>query len=450
MTGLILLMRQMLPVLLKRLGKIPDPRNPNKLRHRLTVLMVYGILVFVFQYGSRRAANAEITRPMFEHNLHLLFPQIDSLPHADTLFRLLCRIDVGQIEPAHIERVNRRVRNKKLTRYRINNCDPLGIDGTQKIAFSDLWDEPLLQRRIGPKVDPDSEEEQTDQYYVDVLEASLCFRNGMVIPLMSEFLEYEAGAGEQRQQDCESQAFHRLAARIKRAFPRLPILLLLDGLYPNGPIMERCRDYHWDFMIVLKDGSLPTVWEESHSLRHEQQDHHIQQNWGERRQLFEWVNAIRYEYGPNAKNFIDVHVVVCRERWAVLDADTSQIVTKESQHAWISSRPFSRLNVHTRCNLGARYRWGIEGAFLVEKHPGYSYEHAFAKQWNALKGYHSLMRRAHLFNTLARFSKERARLFAELGVQATIGLIRNTLTGPWLDPQDIERRLSRPFRLRLL
>jgi len=32
--------------------------------------------------------------------------------------------------------------------------------------------------------------------------------------------------------------------------------------------------------------------------------------------------------------------------------------------------------VHTRCNLGARYRWGIEGAFLVEKHQGYSYEHA--------------------------------------------------------------------------
>jgi hypothetical protein len=30
-----------------------------------------------------------------------------------------------------------------------------------------------------------------------------------------------------------------------------------------------------------------------------------------------------------------------------------------------------------------RYRWGIEGAFLVEKHQGYSYEHAFAKQWNA-------------------------------------------------------------------
>jgi hypothetical protein len=449
-SGLIVIMRQMLPVLLRRLDKIADPRNPKKLKHRLTVLMVYGILVFVFQYGSRRAANGEITRPVFEHNLRRLFPQLESLPHSDTLFRLLCRIDVGAIEQAHIELVNHLIRNKKFTRYLINNCYPLAIDGTQKIAFSALWDEHLAQRRIGPKVDPDSDEEQRYQYFVYVLEASLSFRNGMVIPLMSEFLEYETGESEQRKQDCETKAFHRLAARLKKAFPRLPILLLLDGLYPNGPIMERCRTYHWDFMIVLKDRSLSSVWEEYDSLLHEQGENRMQQNWGERRQHFQWVNAIRYEYGPNAKKSIVLHVVVCREHWQALDPDTLEIVTKENKHAWISSRPLSRLNVHTRCNLGARYRWGIEGAFLIEKHQGYSYEHAFAKQWNAMKGYHYLMRLAHLLNTLARFSKELAELFSRLGVQAAIGFIRNTLSGPWLDPQELEQRLNRPFRLRLL
>jgi hypothetical protein len=374
-SGLISILRRMLPVLLGRLEKIPEPRNPKKLKHRITVLMLYGLLVFVFQYGSRRAANGQITRPMFEYNLRLLFPQLESLPHSDTLFRLLCRIDVARIEQAHIELVNHPVRNKKFTRYLINNCYPLAIDGTQKIAFSILWDEHLLQRRVGPKVDPDSDEEQSYQYYVYVLEAGPGFRNGMVIPLMSEFLEYETGEGEQSKQDCESKAFHRLAARIKEAFPRLPMMLLLDGLYPNGPIMERCRSYHWDFMIVLKNGSLPSVWEEYYSLMREQEENRMQQNRGERRQHFQWVNPIRYYFGPNAKKSVDIHVVVCKEQWEEVDPDTSEIVTVENQHAWISSRPLSRLNVHTRCNLGARYRWGIEGAFLVEKHQGYSYEH---------------------------------------------------------------------------
>jgi len=448
--GLILLMRQLLPTLLGRLGKIPDPRNPKKLKHQLTVLLLYGILSFVFQYGSRRAANGEITRPMFEHNLRLLFPQLQSLPHSDTLFRLLARIEVQRIEQAHIELLQRLIRNKKFSRYRIHNGYPIAIDGTQKCAFSVLEDAHWLQRRTGHKVDPDSDEPQSYQYYVYVLEASFSFRNGLVIPLMSEFLDYQPGEEQARKQDCETKAFHRLAARLKKAFPRLPILLLLDGLYPNGPILQRCRTYHWDFMIVLKDGSLPSVWEEYDSLRHEQEENQMHQNWGERAQHFQWVNLIRYHFGPNAKHFLDLHVVVCRERWQALDPDTAEIVPKQSKHAWISSRPLSRLNVHARCNLAARYRWGIEGAFLVEKHHGYAYEHVFAKQWNAMKGYHYLMRLAHLINTLARFSTELAELFSALGVQAAIGFIRNTLTGPWLDPEPLEQQLNRPFRLRLV
>jgi hypothetical protein len=92
------------------------------------------------------------------------------------------------------------------------NCYPVGIDSTQKIAFSTLWDEHLLQRRIGPKVDPERERSNATSTTTSyVLEASPCFQNGMVIPLMSEFLDYEKGSGEQRKQDCETKAFHRLA-----------------------------------------------------------------------------------------------------------------------------------------------------------------------------------------------------------------------------------------------
>ncbi|MCP5016841.1 MAG: DDE transposase family protein, partial [Ketobacter sp.] len=276
----------------------------------------------------------------------------------------------SQIEAAHVELVNRLIRNKKFTRYLINNCYPIAIDGSQKIAFSTLWDEHLLQRRIGPRVDPDSDETQDYQYYVYVLEASLSFRNGMVIPLMSEFLEYAPDDDQTSKQDCEQKAFHRLAARIKKAFPKLPIMLLLDGLYPNGPIMQRCRKYHWDFMIVLKDGTLPTLWEEYYELLNYQEENREKHHWGERRQAFRWVNQIYYYFGTNRKHRIEVNVVVCKEQWDTVDPDTLEIITKTAKHAWISSRPLNRLNVHTRCNLGARYRWGIESGFLVEKHQG--------------------------------------------------------------------------------
>ncbi|MBK7237791.1 MAG: hypothetical protein IPI02_20045 [Sterolibacteriaceae bacterium] len=54
------------PTLLKRLRQIQDTRNPKKLKHALVSLMLYGILVFVLHYSSRREANTDITRPMFE------------------------------------------------------------------------------------------------------------------------------------------------------------------------------------------------------------------------------------------------------------------------------------------------------------------------------------------------------------------------------------------------
>jgi hypothetical protein len=103
-------------------------------------------------------------------------------------------------------------------------------------------------------------------HFVYVLEASFAFHNGLVIPLLSEFLEHALGDTEAQKQDCELRGFVRLSDRLKTLFPRLPILLLLDGLYANGPVMRRCLRAHWQFMIVLKDKDLSTVWQEFRAL----------------------------------------------------------------------------------------------------------------------------------------------------------------------------------------
>jgi hypothetical protein len=435
------LMNAALSTLLPRLRWIEDPRQPKKIKHALPCLMLYGILVFVLQFASRRAANAQMTRPMFEDNLRLLFPELDELPHADTLYRLLCKIEVSQIEQAHIELIRRLMRKKKFVNYLINNCYPLAIDGTQKLVYRSLCSDSLQQRRISAPSKDDPTQEPVYEYYVYVLEANLCFHNGMVIPLMSEFLDYQKGDREHNKQDCETRAFHRLAERIKQAFPKLPVMLLLDGLYPSGPVFERCRQNHWDFMIVLKDASLSALWKEYHALQALTPKQQYCQNWGNRRQHFRWVNDIRYEYGPNAGYHLDLHVVQCREEWEDLD-ERKQIVIKTASHAWISSRKLWRNNVHERCNLAARHRWGIESCILVEKHQGYHYEHRFAQNWNAMRGYHYLMRLAHLLNTLARFSSALAKIHLELGVRGFIQLVRSTYSGPWLNPAMVTQRMQ--------
>ena len=307
-TGYMRIIKAQLPQLLKRLNQIDDPRNPKKVKHSLTLLMVYGILMFVFQISSRRQVNQQITHPQFKENLHLIFPELDNIPHADTLFRLLRDIEVDEIEASLCELIKRLIEKKKFRRYLINNCYPIAIDGTQKMPFNELWCEQLLQRKnkqtenksmSSEKSNEDTWSHDDHQYYVYVLEANLSFQNGMVIPLLSEFLEFEQGDMENNKQDCEQRAFKRLSERLKKYFPSLSIILLLDGLYANGQIMIQCIKKNWQFMIVLKDDSLSTVWEEFKSLLKLLPENQHQMNWGIRHQEYLWVNGIEYYFDTN-------------------------------------------------------------------------------------------------------------------------------------------------------
>jgi len=447
--------RSVLPVLLKRLSKIKDPRNPKKIRHKMTVLIIYGILCFVFQMASRREATRELTRPMFMASLRRLFPELEDLPHHDTLARILDRIDVNEIEQAHIEMIRHLIRSKKFHRYLIAGCYPVAIDGTQKFTRAQLWDLECLERKVRTKKkdgDDTEEPEEKKQYYVYVLEANLAFQNGMVIPLLSEVLSYTEGDNNKSKQDCEQRAFKRLAKRLKKCFSHLSIMVLLDGLYPNGPVMELCRKNNWDFMIVLQDDSLPSVWEEIEGLKDLQRENRFRREWGNRKQYFWWVNNIPYRYicptSKKAKTQL-VHEVICEEGWEEIAPDSSEVVTRRSRHVWISEAPLHKRNVHARCNLGARHRWGIESGILVEKHQGYQYEHCFSYDWDVMRGYHYLMRLGHALNVLARHSYALAKYVRELGVRGLIAFVRNTIASPWIDAEDLRQIAAATCHLRL-
>ena len=100
--------------------------------------------------------------------------------------------------------------------------------------------------------------------------------------------------------------------------------------------------------------------------------------------------------------------------------------------------------------MGARYRWGIESGILAEKRCGYQYEHAFSYDWNAMKGYHYLMRLGHIINVLVQYSEHLVKAIRELGVRGFIRFVRETIGGRWLDPLLVQKRLAAHFQLRLI
>ena len=172
-----------------------------------------------------------------------------------------------------------------------------------------------------------------------------------------------------------------MAKRLKGAFSRLSIMVVLEwalsqwtdyGIVPQKPL---------GFHDCVTRQKPPSVWAEYEGLKTLETDNCFRREWGNRHQDFEWVNHIEYVYGPNGRQKQVIHMVICRETWEEVAKDSAEIKPKTSRHVWISDKPFSKDNVHKRCNLCARHRWSIESGILVEKRQGYCYEHAFSYNW---------------------------------------------------------------------
>ncbi|HZK56327.1 MAG TPA: transposase family protein [Desulfosporosinus sp.] len=415
-----------LPILLKRLNKINDPRQPKKLKHSLTVLMIYGILMFIYQQSSLRNANREMSTAIFFKNMQAMFPDFETMPHADTLGRLLERLKVEEIEESMLELFEHLVKKKKFRNYLINKRYVIAIDGSQKFMRTEPWTKEPLVRHVG--------KDKQAQYYVYVMEAVVLFENGITLPLMSEFLnneEYRDVSSDK--QDCERRAFYRFAERIKKRFPKLKISVTMDGLYACGPVIKSCREYGWDYMLVFKEGSMRDAWREAMGLIRLTPENILKRHCGGRNQVYRWINDVEYTYGNNGRSKARLHVVVCEETWEETSRTTGKMTSNSTRYVWISGKEMSKTNVEARCLKIGRYRWKIENNFLVMKHQGYQYEHCFSYDWNAMVGFHHLMQIGRFINVLLVHSELLERKVTELGITGLLTFIFKACTADVLD-----------------
>ncbi|GFO76608.1 hypothetical protein BPLS_P4506 [Bathymodiolus platifrons methanotrophic gill symbiont] len=121
------------------MSSLNDPRQAKKIKHKLAVVLLFGLLSFIFQMSSRRQMNSQMSQPCFRETLQKLFPELDSMPHADTLGRVLETLELDTLPTAHIALVKKLIRSKKFATYLIQNCYPIAIDGTQKLVRDGQW-----------------------------------------------------------------------------------------------------------------------------------------------------------------------------------------------------------------------------------------------------------------------------------------------------------------------
>jgi len=336
------------------------------------------IALFMFKEQSRNAMNNERKSKRFRKNFKKIFKI--KLPHMDTADEVMRVLEEKELEQLKKELVSGLIEKKVFYNYRLfGKYYKVAIDGTQVMNVSEGHCESCLYR---------TSKNGNTTYFHSVLEAKLICSNGFSISLCTEWIE---NTGEYDKQDCEQKAFKRLAEKLKTSYPRLPICITADGLYPNATFFKICKEKDWAWIVTFKDGNLPSVWEEVLCLQKitkNSRDKIVRINGKEIRHIFQWINEISYR--DFKLNWFECVEIIEEER---------------KRFVYISNIEIEYDTVLEMVETG-RLRWKIENeGFNIQKNHGYGLTHKYSRvSMKAEKNYYQCMQIGHMFNQLFELS----------------------------------------------
>jgi hypothetical protein len=382
------------------LGEVGDRRNQEMITYGRRFLLWMGLMGFLLKLESRRRIGFELDSPEALANLNRLARcQQEEMAHPDTLNYFLGRVPPATLAALRRKMVRRLLRMKALDHGRLMGHVLVAVDATGQLRFNRRHCEHCLTQT----------HDQQTLFYHHVLEAKLITPEGLAISLDSEFIENDgpdAGA-----QDCELKAFARLAERLKKSYPQLPLCLCFDGLYANGTALDICERNHWKYFITFKEGSLPALWADFQGLRQLVPGNRATRTSEEGvRQDFTWVEQL--EHVDERKRRHRVNALQCRERVAG---------GEERLFVWLTNFSINRQNAATLANRGGRCRWKIENeGFNLQKNGGFNLEHAYSTGVVQIKNFYVLLQIAHLILQLV----ERGSLLKQ-GARKLFGSLAN-------------------------
>jgi len=361
---------------------IRDPRNSQQLTYPLAELLCTGVLMFVFRLGARRQINYQLRgNGPAQDKLAAWFGTAE-VAHGDTLNYVYKRLAPEEVQEVVCRLVTVLLRKKVLERWRLFGDYLIVVDGTGMLTYRERHCAHCLTRLLNNG--------QT-LYYHPILEAKLVTHNGFAFSVMTEFMENTDPSADK--QDCELKAFYRLTQRLKARFPRLPICLLLDGLFAGGPTFQICTEYNWHYLIVLQEADLPNIHRSCKLVASLVPENHKRVRLGQQQaivQNYRWVTHI--EYTDTEQRSHCLHVLTCEET-----RPNRQGTPRTTTFKWLTNLLPTMTNVDTLANQGGRLRWKIENeGFNIQKNAGYNLEHPYSQDATARKVFYFLLQIACL------------------------------------------------------
>jgi hypothetical protein len=335
-------------------------------------LVLGGVALFLLKKKSRNEMDKHFREQEFSDNYRKIFKlRCPSMCAVEDFYRILPSEEFDNLKSALIAiLIEKRTlhSHRLLGKYFTIAVDATGVYSSQ----TRHWEECTCQTSKNGVV----------TWMNHVLEAKLVCSNGLSLSLCSEWI---INGQEYIKQDCELKAFKRLAVRLKKYFSRLPVCLLFDGLYCNGPVMDICSENGWQWIAVFKEGNLPSIHQELELLpggAFRKLERLIPHQKTQRK--YYWCNDIDYEKRH-------VHWIMCLE-----EVTSEKGVIKKHHFEYLTNIPQKDETVE-ECVDAARDRWHIEDSFNEQKNRDFEMQHLFSRSsFTAFCNWYQSLQLAHM------------------------------------------------------
>ena len=236
---------------------------------------------------------------------------------------------------------------------------------------------------------------------------SFVFMGGLKIPIYrhpihaKQIVNFESASEDAYKQECELVALKATLPIIRQSFPRMKMVLLLDGLYANRPAIRLAEENKCGYIIVRKEACLSLLANEcdehSKQLNHKKNCVRKRQKVDDKgwniEQKYEWFNSMYL--GDNVKTNV-------LRFWEMRTKEGKEPESYKCE--WLFSW---RLSEKT-CELAARQariRWEIEDLFNSLKNRGFNLKHDYSRDPRSCFNWQGLALFAFGIFELFRFSE---------------------------------------------
>lgn len=365
------IIKKYIPQLSRLISELTDKRNKSYIKYNMKVIIytkLFALICGITTMTEISNVNTFATKEAIENLSIFCEDKLNDIPDWQTIQDVIEQLDIQEIENIRKSIVKGLIRSKMFYKYRYKDkYYQLVVDATGVSTHDyNLNDNCIIKKSKNGVL----------KYYKYVLEAKLVFGD-IVISLDTEWIENGQIKNENEKQDCEINAFKRMAPRIKKNYPKMKFIITGDALYATEPMISLCesKEYNWKYILNLKKDRLKSLYND-------------------------FEDDLKYENEVSKENyFVSTKLEYKNHK---LSAARYQEIQDEKLviFNYITNLEITNSNIEDIVKLG-RSRWKIENeGFREQKNGTFKISHLCSRNENAIKIHYYLIQIAHIIRQL--------------------------------------------------